>query len=131
MRGQKAFRAVPHHAHLPLAEQLEAVVGALGAQFLDGADQRVGQHHAQKQHVAVAAHPQKQARQAEVEQVEKGQHVAPQNIGQAAFGPAGHGVGTALFPAGTHLFLRKSVQGGVIGMHAVYSLAARRARLSM
>ena len=49
----------------------------------------------------------------------------------AAFGPAGHGVGTALFPAGTHLFLRKSVQGGVIGMHAVYSLAARRARLSM
>ena len=83
-------------------------------------------HNAQKQHVAVTAHPQKQPGQAQVEQIEKGQHVAPQDIGHPAFGPAGHGVGSALFPAGAHLLLRKSVQGDIIGMHAVYSLAAQR-----
>ena len=131
MRRQKALCAVAHHAYLPLAEQLEAVVGALGTQFLDGADQRVGQHHAQKQHVAVAAYPQQQACQTEVEQVEKGHNVAAQNIGQAAIGPAGHGVGAARFPAGAYLVLRKSMQGNVIGMHVAGSLAAHGARRLM
>jgi len=84
--GDLPRRAVADHPDAGRADHGEPVERPLGAQLLPDADQRVGDQHDAEQRVLRLAHGQDHRQQDAQEQVEPGQDVRPQDVGDRTAG---------------------------------------------
>ena len=93
---------VSQHVYGRGVEQLQGRDGLLSPVFLQRADQRVGDHHADEQHVSVAPDQEQADGQRDVQQVEPRKDMLQEDPSDGLLVPACHPVGKSV-PAG---FLR-------------------------
>ncbi len=102
------FLTVADRMRLGCVQQLQLFNGALGSQLLNGADEGIGKHHPQEQHISVRANQQQAGRQGKVQQIEQGKEIAHQDLPNRLARVCLHLVGKPVPLTSRHFFRCKS-----------------------
>ena len=109
LRAEQDFLSVPNAGDLGGLHQLQTLDGPSRTQLLHRADDRVGDHDAQKEHIAVAVDRDKAQGQGNIEKVEECKQIGCKNVQDGAGGRVFCAVAlSGLFP-GCRLSRRKAL----------------------